>query len=204
MNDDGTMARLPDLMAFGQRHGLKIATISDLIAYRRKHDSIVRLIAESTVESDFGGTFGLRLYGTTAGPAEEHAALVRGDLSGGGPVLVRVHAFSTLSDALGAGAHRSRHASIERAMRAIAAEGRGVLVLIREVWPSAVSEALRLDRPGASGPGDDTRLLEIGIGSQILHDLGVREMVLLTNSPARKVVGLEGYGLSIVGQKRLD
>lgn len=203
MNDDGTMARLPDLMAFSQRHGLKIATISDLIAYRRKYDSIVRLIAQTPVESAFGGTFDMRVYTTTVEPAEEHIALVKGDLTAGGPVLVRVHACSTLSDVIGVGARRSRHDSVQKAMQAIAAEGRGVLVLIREVWPRAVSEGLKLEQQGGRGDAE-SRLLEIGIGSQILHDLGVREMVLLTNSPARKVVGLEGYGLSIVGQRRLD
>jgi 3,4-dihydroxy 2-butanone 4-phosphate synthase/GTP cyclohydrolase II len=196
------MARLPDLMAFGQRHGLKIATISDLIAYRRKYDSIVRLIAQKSVESDFGGTFDMRLYGTTVEPTEQHIALIKGDLTQGGPVLVRVHACSTLSDVIGVGARRSRHDSVQKAMETIAAEGRGVLVLIREVWPQAISEALKQEDQGKR-EDSEARLLEIGIGSQILHDLGVREMILLTNSPQRKVVGLEGYGLSIVDQRRL-
>ncbi len=204
MNDDGTMARLNDLVAFAQRHGLKVATIADLIAYRRKHDSVVRLIAERTMESAFGGTFGLRVYGTTVEPFEEHIALVKGDLTKGGPVLVRVHACSTLSDVMGLGAHGERHSLVQKAMELIAAEGRGVLVLIREVWPSAVSDGLKLEQQEGQEAEDGESLRETGIGSQILHDLGVREMILLTNSPTRTFVGLEGYGLSIVEQRRLD
>ncbi len=205
MNDDGTMARMTDLTAFAQLHGLKIATIADLIAYRRKHDSVVRLVSETKVESAFGGTFGLRVYGTTVEPAHEHVALVKGDLSKDGPVLVRVHASNTLSDVLGVSGAGHKRSLVHKAMEIIAKEGRGVLVLIRDVWPSAVSEWLKEDgQERADKIPTENRVLEIGIGSQILHDLGVRDMVLLSNSPHRKVVGLEGYGLHIVDYRRLD
>ena len=206
MNDDGTMARMPDLVAFAQLHGLKVATIADLIAYRRKHDSIVRCVAETQVESAYGGEFGMRVYRTTDGPAEEHIALVKGDISEGGPVLVRVHACNTLSDVLGVAEKGCEGSLVHKAMEQIADEGRGVLVLIRDIWPHAVTDGLQWEkeRDDDKADGEQNRLLEVGIGSQILHDLGVRDMILLTNSPQRKVVGLEGYGLEISDYRRLD
>lgn len=205
MNDDGTMARMEDLIAFAQLHGLKIAAIADLIAYRRKHDSVVRLVSETKVESAFGGTFGLRVYGTTVEPAQEHIALVKGDISSGGPVLVRVHASNTLSDILGVSDAGHQRSLVHKAMEIIASEGRGVLVLIRDVWPSSVSDWLNEgEQEKADAVPTENRVLEIGIGSQILHDLGVRDMVLMSNSPQRKVVGLEGYGLHIVDYRRMD
>jgi len=205
MNDDGTMARMPDLIAFAQHHGLKVAAIADLIAYRRKHDSIVRCVAESEVTSAHGGTFGMRVYRTTLEPTEEHIALVKGDISKGGPVLVRVHACNTLSDIVGINDEGHKSSLVHKAMELIDEEGRGILVLIRDVWPRAVSEALNADKRDEPGPEDQQdRILEIGIGSQILHDLGVRDMILLSNSPQRKVVGLEGYGLRISDHRRLD
>lgn len=205
MNDDGSMARMPDLIAFAQLHNLKIATIAGLIAYRRKHDSVVKLVSESKAKSAFGGTFDLRVYRTTVEPWQEHIALVKGDLSTGDPVLVRVHAANTLSDVLGISDKGFRETLVQKALETIEGEGRGVFVLIRDIWPSAVSDGLKQDsndEPEESGNED--RVLEIGIGSQILHDLGVRDMVLLSNSPQRKVVGLEGYGLHIVDYRRMD
>ncbi len=205
MNDDGTMARMPDLVAFAQHHGLKLAAIADLIAYRRKHDSIVRSVAETRVKSAFGGDFDMRVYRTTVEPTEEHIALVKGDISKGGPVLVRVHACNTLSDIVGINDEGHKSSLVHKAMELIEQEGRGVLVLIRDVWPRAVSETLEQDERAESDPdAQQNRLLEIGIGSQILHDLGVRDMVLLSNSPQRKVVGLEGYGLQITDHRRLE
>ena len=205
MNDDGTMARMPDLIAFSQLHGLKIATIADLIAYRRKHDSIVQLSRKTEVESVFGGTFGLRVYNTTIEPVEEHIALIKGDISDGGPVPVRVHAANVFSDILGIGTGVEEKSLVNKAMEFIAAEDRGVVILIRDIWPSAVSDRLKVeDTDERETDATDKRILEIGIGSQILHDLGVREIVLLSNSPLPKVVGLEGYGLTIVGHQRLD
>jgi 3,4-dihydroxy 2-butanone 4-phosphate synthase/GTP cyclohydrolase II len=205
MNDDGTMARMPDLIAFAQHHELKVAAIADLIAYRRKHDSIVSCIAETEVTSSHGGQFGMRVYRTTVESTEEHIALVKGDISKGGPVLVRVHACNTLSDIVGINDEGHESSLVHKAMEMIEEEGRGVLVLIRDVWPHAVSDALDADKREESDL-DDTqdRILEIGVGSQILHDLGVRDMVLLSNSPQRKVVGLEGYGLRITDHRRLE
>jgi 3,4-dihydroxy 2-butanone 4-phosphate synthase / GTP cyclohydrolase II len=197
MNDDGTMARLPDLIAFANRHGLKIATIADLIAYRLRYDHLVKVVAETKVESAFGGAFDLKAYATTVDPAE-HVALIKGDVASGGPVLVRVHALSTMDDVISIGTHRET--LVHKAMDIIGREGRGVLVLIRESRPDAVSARLTRETGGQG----QQRLIEYGIGAQILLDLGVREMVLLSNSPARKIVGLQGYGLAVVGHRSLE
>jgi 3,4-dihydroxy 2-butanone 4-phosphate synthase/GTP cyclohydrolase II len=181
------MARLPDLIAFAQRHGLKIGTIADLIAHRRRTERLVERRAESVIESIYGGTFRLIVYVNTVEYAE-HIALVKGDIAAPGPVLVRMHALNVLTDVLG-----DRGGSdLTAAMRVIAHEGRGVVVLIREPRPTAISERVQRAANGETPP-----LRDYGVGAQILLDLGVREMVLLTNHP-RTIVGLEGYGLSIV------
>jgi 3,4-dihydroxy 2-butanone 4-phosphate synthase/GTP cyclohydrolase II len=188
MNDDGTMARLPDLVAFAQRHGLKIGTISDLIAYRRKHDHLVRETAVEPVTSH-GGAWTLRVFKDALDDAE-HMALVRGDLSTGEPALVRMHVVDPLDDVLAL--HPDRAGQIGAAMRQIAAAGRGCIVLLRDLSPNALTDRLR---PRGASPKE---LRQYGVGAQILLALGVSDMILLTNSPARRIVGLEGYGLSVV------
>ena len=196
MNDDGTMARLPELLQFADKHGLKVASIADLIAYRRRHDTIVRRAIETELHSRYGGDFHMTVYVNTVEYAE-HIALVKGDLGAPGPVLVRMHGVNVIADLLGA--EGPRDALLHEAMKMIGDEGRGVIVLIREPRPTAVSDALRAkksDRP------DAPELREYGIGAQILLDLGVREMVLLSNSH-RTPVGLDGYGLSIVGERAI-
>jgi 3,4-dihydroxy 2-butanone 4-phosphate synthase/GTP cyclohydrolase II len=207
MNEDGTMARMPDLISFAQRHGLKIGTIEDLIAFRLRNDRIVKPVARRQVESAFGGTFDLYVYETTVEPVE-HLALVKGDLTKPGPVLVRVHAVNMLSDMLGIGVSPEAAAEgslIAQSMRAIAEEGRGVLVLIRDLRPKSVSSWIgeHSSLTPRKVEGNERRLVEIGVGSQILRDLGVRDMVLLTNSPDSVYVGLEGFGLKIVEQRRI-
>jgi 3,4-dihydroxy 2-butanone 4-phosphate synthase/GTP cyclohydrolase II len=204
MNDDGTMARMPDLIAFAQRHGLKIGAIEDLIAYRLGNEHLVRAVAKTAVKTS-AGKFDLHVYETTVEPGE-HLALVKGDLSAPGPVLVRVHAVNALADLLGVGEAADGGRQIENAMRLIEKEGRGVIVLIRDLRPKSVSEGI--ERRGQGGKKEDgareRRQVEIGVGSQILTDLGVRDMVLLTNSPAHVYVGLEGFGLRIVGTRRIE
>jgi 3,4-dihydroxy 2-butanone 4-phosphate synthase/GTP cyclohydrolase II len=194
MNDDGTMARLPDLVAFARRHGLKLGTIADLIAYRRRTERLVRRIAETTIESAWGGTFRMIVYANTVEYAE-HVALIKGEAGSGGPVLVRVHAVNVLTDVLGDGVPPGGESDLHAAMRMIGNEGRGVVVLIREPRPTALSE-----RVARREEGMPPALRDYGVGAQILADLGVREMVLLTNHP-RAVVGLEGYGLAIVAHR---
>jgi len=203
MNDDGTMARLPDLISFARQHELKIGTIADLIAYRLRNDQLVRDIASTTITSINGGAFSLKVYETATVDPTEHLALVKGDLSGPEPVLVRVHAVNPLADLLAAGSG----GEIAGAMTEIAREGRGVLVLIRDLRPKAVSEAVRRSaEPDTVPPSGDPaarRQVEIGVGAQILRDLGIRDMVLLTNSPAHVYVGLEGFGLRIVSTRAI-
>ena len=198
MKEDGTMARLPDLLEFAQLHGLKVGTIADLIAFRRRHDRIVERMTDTKLNSRFGGEFGVRVYKNTVEYAE-HIALVKGDVSADGPVLVRMHALDLFSDVLGDSARAT--GGLEAAMARISAEGRGVVVLIREPRPTALTDRLRQDQAG--GAADPGELRDYGVGAQILIDLGVREMILLTNSP-RAVIGLDGFGLSIAGTEPLS
>lgn len=196
MNDDGTMARRNDLITFAQRHGLKIGTISDLIAYRRRYDSIIRRISETNLDSIYGGDFRCVVYLNKVTKAQ-HVALVKGDPSTGGPITVRMHAVNLFTDTLG---QRSggRGGEIEASMREIAQEGRGIIVLIREPLTVVLAEQRRRAGEAIEPAGQELR--DYGVGAQILIDLGVKEMVLLTNSK-KSIVGLEGFGLKVVGQK---
>jgi 3,4-dihydroxy 2-butanone 4-phosphate synthase/GTP cyclohydrolase II len=205
MNDDGTMARMADLARFAKVHGLKIGAIEDLIAYRLRNDRIVKRVARTTVDTSIAGEFDLYVYETTSEPAE-HLALVKGNIAKGGPILVRVHAVNVLHDVLGIGGHGDSGTVIEQSMRAIEAEGRGVLVLIRDLRPKSVSDwVTRRDLPGAAKDlSKERRQVEIGIGSQILSDLGVSDMVLLTTSPQHVYVGLEAFGLRVSGTRKIE
>ncbi|MDR3500389.1 MAG: 3,4-dihydroxy-2-butanone-4-phosphate synthase [Parvibaculum sp.] len=196
MNDDGTMARLPDLVQFAQLHGLKIATIADLIAYRRRYDHFIHRAIETELESKFGGEFKMMVYLNTVEYAE-HIALVKGDISTPEPVLVRMHAINVFDDLLGATGPRSD--ILKESMQIISEEGRGVIVLIRDTTATIVSDLL-LRKGEALDQGMPRRLREYGVGAQILLDLGVHEMILLSDTD-RSIVGLEGYGLSIAGQR---
>jgi 3,4-dihydroxy 2-butanone 4-phosphate synthase/GTP cyclohydrolase II len=197
MNDDGSMARLPDLIAFSQLHGLKVGTIADLISYRRRTERLVEQVLEERLDSRYGGEFRMLIYSNRIAYAE-HVALVKGDVSAPGPVLVRMHLVNILDDLLGDRAS-SRSRDLHSSMDAIGKAGRGVVVLIREAYPTTLSDKLRARREGVE-PDGGHELRDYGIGAQILLDLGVREMVLLTNNQ-HTVVGLEGYGLSIVAQQ---
>jgi 3,4-dihydroxy 2-butanone 4-phosphate synthase/GTP cyclohydrolase II len=192
MNEDGTMARLPDLVAFAQRHNLKIGTISDLISYRRRHDNLVKLRVEQTITSEFGGAWSMRIY-TDETQGAEHIVLIKGDIGGPAPVLVRMHAMDPLLDVVGVGP-KGRAGEFGDAMRLIAAEGRGVLVLLRDLTMKLVVE----------DEVSPQTLRQYGLGAQILSSLGISDMILLSNSPKPKVVGLEAYGLSIVGTRKIS
>ncbi|HEY2875936.1 MAG TPA: 3,4-dihydroxy-2-butanone-4-phosphate synthase [Reyranella sp.] len=196
MNDDGTMARRNDLISFAQRHNLKIGTIADLIAYRRRYDSIVKRISETKLDSIYGGDFRCVVYINKVTMAQ-HVALVKGDPAAPGPITVRMHAVNLFNDTLG---QRSggRGGEIEASMRYIAEQGRGVIVLIREPLTVVLAEQRR--RAGEPIAPAGVELRDYGVGAQILIDLGVKEMVLLTNSK-KSIVGIEGFGLKVVGQK---
>ena len=192
MNEDGSMARLPDLVGFAQRHGLRIGTISDLIAYRRRHDNLVRARSVERIESEFGGSWEMRVF-TDETQGAEHIALIKGDVSGPEPVLVRMHALDPLLDIVGTGP-RGRAREFGDAMTLIAAEGRGVLVLLRDLHMTLA----------ASEEASPRTLRQYGLGAQILSSLGLSQLVLLTNSPRPKVVGLDAYGLEIVGTRKIS
>ena len=205
MNDDGSMARLPDLVQFAQFHGLKIAAIADLIAYRLRNDKVVERIIETTMHREHGGEFRLIVYANKASYAE-HVAVVKGDLSGPEPVIVRMHALNILDDVLH-DTKTGRAGELESALDLIAEAGRGVVVLIRESWNTSFSNQVRLrhDLPeydaaragrGAAQP-PPAALRDYGVGAQILVDLGVTEMRLLTNV-TRTIPGIDGYGLKVV------
>jgi 3,4-dihydroxy 2-butanone 4-phosphate synthase/GTP cyclohydrolase II len=193
MNDDGTMARLPDLVTFAQFHGLKIGTIADLIAHRRRYDHFVQRSVETPFKSHNGGDWKMTVYTNTIEYAE-HIALVKGDITTPEPVLVRMHAVNVFSDILD-------WAQYERdvlgaSMRIIGREGRGVVVLLRQTRPTFVTDVL-LRR--TQDDVDRRRVKEYGVGAQILLDLGIKDMILLTDTPEKKIVALDGYGINIVG-----
>ncbi|MCL4189650.1 MAG: 3,4-dihydroxy-2-butanone-4-phosphate synthase [Rhodobacteraceae bacterium] len=190
MNEDGTMARLPDLVAFAQRHGLKIGTISDLIAYRRRYDNLVNETDVRRVHSVHGGDWLMRVF-TDETQGAEHIVLTKGDVAAPEPVLVRMHALDPLEDVLGIGpAHAG---DLAGAMRVIAAEGRGVVVLLRDT-------TMKLVRADEATP---QTLRQYGLGAQILAALGLHRLILVTNSPRPRIVGLEAYGLSIEGTRAI-
>ena len=196
MNDDGTMARLPDLEKFSHTHGIKVGTIADLIAYRLRHDRIVEAAMETTLHSLYGGDFRMIVYVNRISYAE-HIALIKGDIRDDGPVLVRMHALNVLEDVLGdqsAGKARELH----RAMQMIGECERGVVVLIREPHRNSLSDRVRASMGEEREEGSELRAY--GVGAQILLDLGVKDMILLSNT-RRTIVGLEGYGLSVVEQR---
>jgi 3,4-dihydroxy 2-butanone 4-phosphate synthase/GTP cyclohydrolase II len=192
MNDDGSMARLPELVAFAQFHNLKIGAIEDLIAYRRLNDRYVDKLHEGAFETRAGKGFRLVVFRNRL-DGVEHAALVKGEISADKPTLVRVHRIDFAADVMGG--YGARAGMVDKALEEIDAEGAGVLVLLRDLVPNAISRRLKGERPE---PEADDELRVIGIGSQILRELGVGRMIVLANAP-QKLVGLEGYGLAIDG-----
>ena len=198
MNEDGTMARMDDLVAFAQLHNLKIGTIRDLIAYRRRHDHLVEKKAEMVFESKWGGQWrGMTFHNKATG--DETIALVKGKIDPEKPTLVRMHTASWFVDMFGAVGDRA--GLLPRSMELIAEEGAGVIVVINRPMKGALSRMMQLAAEGKrAGAPEVEELRDYGVGAQILAELGVEEMVLLTNTH-HTLVGLEGYGLSIVGER---
>ncbi|MBB3993579.1 3,4-dihydroxy 2-butanone 4-phosphate synthase/GTP cyclohydrolase II [Sulfitobacter undariae] len=189
MLPDGTMARLPDLVAIATEHNMKIGTISDLIAYRNKHDNMLVQRDDRMVESAYGGEWRMRVFEDQIS-GTDHVVLSKGDISDGAPVLARTHALNALEDVLGLGA--SAPDELPRAMKIIAEEGRGAVLLFREPNPR-----LRLDDDDAA----PRTIKRTGLGAQILATLGVHELILLTDNPRTKYTGLDAYALKIVGSR---
>jgi 3,4-dihydroxy 2-butanone 4-phosphate synthase/GTP cyclohydrolase II len=201
MNDDGTMARLDDLVSFAQFHNLKIGTIRDLIAYRRRHDHLVIKRAEHRFASRWGGEWtAMTFYNKATGT--ETMALVKGRLDPERPTMVRMHSLSPFADAFGEISERS--GLLSRAMEMIGAEGSGVVVVINRPMADAVSRQIAVRAKGfPPEQADIDELRDYGVGAQILAELGVHDMILLTNTH-HTLVALEGYGLSIVGEIPID
>jgi 3,4-dihydroxy 2-butanone 4-phosphate synthase/GTP cyclohydrolase II len=195
MNDDGTMARLPELIRFGREHGLKIGTIADLIAYRRRSERIVTHVASAPFESVYGNDFTIHVYRNSI-DGGEHIALVRGRIHDGEATLVRVHQVDLTADLLGWSLARRDY--VPRALAAIAAHG-GPAVAVFVQDPDPVSISARING-GRQAYHHTHANRDYGVGSQILRDLGVQEMILLTSSND-KLTALEGFGLSVVGRQ---
>ena len=198
MNEDGTMSRLDDLVAFAQLHNLKIGTIRDLIAYRRRHDHLVEKRAEAKFNSRWGGEWTAMTFWNKA-TGSEQIALVKGKVDHTKPTLVRMHALSTFADIFGEAGGREE--LLKRSMEIIGEEGAGVVVVINRPRPDQFTVALRT-KAGTLKP-DMEELRDYGVGAMILTELGVEEMVLLTNTH-HTLVALDGYGLSIVGERAID
>ena len=198
MNDDGTMARLDDLVAFAQRHNLKIGTIRDLIAYRRRHDHNVEKVAEAPFESRHGGQWRAITYRNKAAGSET-LALVKGRIDPAEPTLVRMHSLSMFADVLGEVGERED--LLHDAMHMIGEHGSGVVVIINRGRSGAMSQILKARTGQQPMNADDmNELRDYGIGAQILAELGIHDMVLLTNAH-HTLVALAGYGLNIVGER---
>ena len=201
MRDDGTMARMDDLITFARLHDLKIGTIRDLIAYRRKHDRMVEMVREYSFESKWGGQWRARVYHNSA-TGDETMVLVKGHVTPDMPTLVRMHTLAFFPDIFGE--IGTRESLLSRSMELIAQEGNGVIVVLNKPLVNSMANVIDLKMgllQGKMPKMEDMR--DYGVGAQILAELGIHDMVLLTNTE-HSLVALEGYGLNIVGQKSID
>ena len=200
MKDDGTMARMDDLVSFARLHNLKMGTIRDLIAYRRKHDHLIERRAELRFNSRWGGEWTANTFYNRA-TGDETIALIKGRIDSAKPTLVRMHTMSMFVDVFGE--MNDRSGLLSRSMQLIADEGSGVLVLINRRTPDSTSRFMQLRAEGkGAGAPEIEELRDYGGGAQILTELGVHDMIVLTNTH-HTLVGLDGYGLSIVGERAI-
>lgn len=193
MKDDGTMARMDDLVSFARHHKLKMGTIRDLIEYRMKHDHLVKKASESEFTSDYGGKWKAMTYANTIDGAT-NVVLQKGEIEEGKPTLVRMHAISIFDDVLGQTGPKKR--ILQRSMDEIGRNGSGIIVVLMNTAPQKLQSEIAQDAQKVS------ELRDYGIGAQILVDLGISDMVLLSNSHTSPV-GLEGYGLKVVGEHEI-
>jgi 3,4-dihydroxy 2-butanone 4-phosphate synthase/GTP cyclohydrolase II len=201
MKDDGTMARLDDLIPFAQKHRLKIGTIRDLIAYRRKHDHLVEKRVETRFTSKWGSDWTAVTFFNKA-TGEETLVLQKGKVDPEKPTLVRMHTLSVFTDILGE--ENNRSGMLQRSMEIISQEGAGVIVLLNRPMSTNLSKTLQLReriRAGEEPPLEELR--DYGVGAQILAELGVHDMVLLSNSN-QSLIALDGYDLSVVGHRPIE
>jgi len=203
MNEDGTMARLPDLERFGAEHGIRIVAVADIIAWRLRHETLVEVALEGPVRIPGHGDFHCRVYRELTGSGM-HLSLGRGEIGNGEPVLTRVQSFNPVGDVFGAMSCDTR-GQLDGALAAIAEADHGVLLYMHiggEDAGGLLGRMKSILQPAAEEPVEPTvtsqgrGLRHLGVGAQILVDLGVRSMKLMTNNP-RKIVGLEGYGIEV-------
>ncbi|MDA9639847.1 3,4-dihydroxy-2-butanone-4-phosphate synthase [SAR116 cluster bacterium] len=202
MKDDGEMARLPDLIGFAQEHDLKIGSIADLIAYRRSSETLVQRAVETGITARIGGDWRLMIFENTISGVE-HIALIKGNISTPEPVLVRMHRLDMMSDVIGEVSERRTGRELDAAMQTIADKRRGIVVLLRESTNTSLSETISAKLTGAVVHDPTQGLREYGVGAQILNELGVHKMILLSNTMAN-VISLDGYDLEIVGRQLLN
>jgi 3,4-dihydroxy 2-butanone 4-phosphate synthase / GTP cyclohydrolase II len=201
MRDDGTMARMDDLVSFARLHDLKMGTIRDLIAYRRKHDRMVEKASEMAFTSRWGGDWTARTYYNKA-TGDETMTLIKGRIDPSKPTLVRMHTLSIFSDIFGEKNDRSE--LLHRSMEIIGEEGAGVIVVINRPMQKLMSRSIEIRQRYRAGDTPATEeLRDYGVGAQILAELGIHDMILLSNTH-HSLVALEGYGLNIVGERSVD
>ena len=199
MKDNGEMARLPDLFKFSKKHNIKIGSISDLISYRRKNEAFVKRVSESVLDSKFGGAWRIIIFKNLIDESE-HMALVKGEIETSKPTLVRVHALDLLSDVLGDQSSDRSGSELSKAMEIIALNKNGIIILIRDTAPESLSK--KIAKSIYHSKIDNYNLRNYGVGAQMLNDLGVKEMVILSNSK-KMALGLNGFGLTIKSWKKL-
>ena len=203
MKDDGEMARLPDLIGFAKEHDLKIGSIADLIAWRRGNETLVERTVESMITSNHGGDWRIIIYVNTISGVE-HIALIKGDITTDEPVLVRMHRLNIMTDAIGEISEKRSGDELSMAMDKIGEAGRGIVVVLRESSNTSLSSMIsQRIAAGTEGADPAQGLREYGVGAQILTDLGVSKMTVLSNSPLN-VVSLEGYDLEITDWQTLN
>ncbi|MFC3214581.1 MULTISPECIES: 3,4-dihydroxy-2-butanone-4-phosphate synthase [Novosphingobium] len=201
MKEDGTMARMDDLIGFARLHDLKIGTIRDLIAYRRRHDRMIEKRNELAFHSRYGGDWVARSYYNRA-TGDETVALVKGRIDPTKPTMVRMHTLSFFADIFGEDIG-DRSELLQRSMNMIAEEGSGVIVVISRPMNNLISRSIEIKREFRDGGNPDLEeLRDYGVGAQILAELGIHDMILLTNTH-HSLVALEGYGLNIVGERAI-